>query len=498
MESKIKKTIFNKCIVAFLILSGYAQMAFAQMDNTIHLLPVIPQASYTNPAFKPKAKFYIGFPALSSIYLGVAHSGFAYRDMIKRNPANNDSLDLTLDNVIKKLAKNNYLSLNANEELLAFGFRAKKSYFSFSVTEKASFRFGYPRDLISLGWKGNGQFVDTLGESRTLDLSGIGLNFLMYHEFALGYMRDVRIRTETFTVGGRVKYLRGMMNIWTQRNDLTLNIAEDDFAYTNNTGLLINMCGPDTLLMQIDSINGKDSISEEFNFNARDFLLNSTNKGFGIDLGAYYKLNKDFSFGISVLDLGYINWKKGGGSDVRNYNSNVQDFTYDGVDINQFFNQEDSVMQQKMDDMLDSIADIFKITTTKNSYRSPLTTKMYLTAIYTITKHDKVGLLMRNEFFNKRWYPSFTVSYNKWFFNMLSAAVSYSVMNRSYLNLGFAMALNLGPWQTYVSTDNLYCLFDPEGTRTVNVHFGINFIFGYKELKPNYSLFRDTPKESIK
>lgn len=491
MKTRAMKQNYIKCIVAFLLLAGYALPGFAQMDNTIHLLPVIPQSSYTNPAFRPKAKFYIGFPALSSVYAGFAHSGFAYRDMIKRRE--DDSLEIRMDNIIEKLAKTNYLSLNVNEELLAFGFKVKKSYFSFSLTEKASFRFGYPKDLISLGWKGNGQFV-----GKTLDLSGIGLNFLLYHEFALGYMRDIRIRTETFTVGGRLKYMRGLMNVWTQRNNITVDINEDDFAHTANTDFMINMCGPDTLLMQIDSINGKDSIHEEFNFNAKDFLLNSNNKGYGIDLGAYYKLNKDFSFGVSILDLGFINWKKGGGNDLRNYSSNVEDFMYDGIDINEFFSQEDSVMQEKMDEIIDSLANIFSITTTKNSYRSPLTTKMYLTAIYTITKHDKVGLLMRNEFFNRRWYPSFTVSYNKWFFNMLSAAVSYSVMNRSYLNLGFAMALNLGPWQTYVSTDNLYCLFDPEGTRTVNVHFGINFIFGYKELKPNYSLFRDTPKESIK
>ncbi|MFH0866669.1 MAG: DUF5723 family protein [Bacteroidota bacterium] len=492
MESKAKKMIFNKCLVAFLILSGCAQMSFSQMDNTIHLLPIIPQSSYTNPAFRPKAKFYIGFPALSSVYAGVAHNGFAYRDMIKINHANNDSLDITMDNVLNKLAKNNYLSFNVNEELLAFGFKAKKSYFSFSLTEKASFRFGYPRDLISLGCEGNGQFIGS-----TLDLSGTGINFSYYHEFALGYMHDVRIRTETFTIGGRLKYLQGLMNVWTQRNDLTVDIAEDDFAHTANTGFLVNMCGPDSLLMQIDSING-DSIKEEFEFDPQTFLLNSTNSGYGIDLGAFYKLNKDFSFGVSVLDLGYIKWKKGGGNDLRNYSSNVQDFMYDGLDVNQFFNQEDSVMSEKMDEIIDSLANIFKISSTKNSYSAPLTTKMYITAIYTITKHDKVGLLMRSEFFNNRMYSSFTLSYNKWFFNMLSAAVSYSVMNRSYLNLGFAMALNLGPWQTYVSTDNLYCLFDPEGTRTVNLHFGINFIFGYKEAKPNYSLFRDTPKESIK
>jgi hypothetical protein len=497
MKPEVKKMTLTKIIV-LLLLTGFTTGSMAQMDNTIHLLPIIPQSSYTNPAFKPKAKFYIGFPVLSSVYMGLAHSGFAYRDLISRDPVNSDSLDLTMDNVMKKLAENNYLSMNLNEELLAFGFKVKKSYFSFSCTEKASFRFGYPKDLIGLGWKGNGQFVDTLGTSRTMDLSGFGINFSYYHELALGFMHDVRIKTQTVTVGARVKYLKGVMNVWTQKNDLTIDIGEDDFAHAANTGFLINVCGPDSMMMMIDSING-DSINEEFVFaHPEDYIFNNSNTGYGIDLGAFYKLNKDFSFGASVLDLGYISWKTGGTSATRNYSSNVTDFVFDGIDINQFFNQNDSVNQERFNAIVDSLSDIFKITTTKNSYRAPLNTKIYLTAIYTITKHDKVGLLMRSEFFNKRMYPSFTVSYNKWFGNMLSAAVSYSIMNRSYLNLGFAMALNLGPWQTYVGTDNLYCLFDPEGTRTVNVHFGINFIFGYKEAKPNYSLFRDIPKESIK
>ena len=80
---------------------------------------------------------------------------------------------------------------------------------------------------------------------------------------------------------------------------------------------------------------------------------------------------------------------------------------------------------------------------------------------------------------------------------MLSASVSYSIMNRGFANIGFGVALNR-PGQTISATDNIYCLFDPEGTRNVNVHLGINFIFGYKEKKANESLYKetsDTPKK---
>jgi hypothetical protein len=101
--------------------------------------------------------------------------------------------------------------------------------------------------------------------------------------------------------------------------------------------------------------------------------------------------------------------------------------------------------------------------------------------------------MLRNEMLNGASHPSATVSYNKWFFNALSASVSYSMVNRSYMNLGFGMALNMGAFQMYAITDNFYCLFYPERSRTVNVHFGFNFIFGYKEKKPTESLFEDTP-----
>lgn len=483
---KTTNTFLLRILVAGIIFSClFVLKSGAQQDNTIHLIPIIPQASYTNPAFQPVPTWYIGFPGLSSVYAGVGHSGFAYRDLFKRR--SDDSLDLRMDNVLDKLGKTNYVSVNAMEEWLAFGFRYKKNYFNFSVSDKASFRFGYPRDLISLGWKGNGQFV-----GKTLDLSGIGVNASYYREIALGYSRSVKIFKQDFVVGGRVKYLKGLMNVYTKRNDVTVQINEDDFAHTANTDFLVNMTIPDSIATGLDSLSADSSYFGSVDPN--QVFFKGKNSGLGIDLGAYYKLNKKFSFGVSLLDFGYIHWKSGGGSSTRNYTSNVKDFTYDGIDVNQFFNQSDSVISQQMNQIGDSLADIFKINNSKDGYNSPLPGKIYLTGMYSLTPHDKVGLLIRSEFFNRSIHPSITVSYNKWFFNMLSATASYSIMNRSYMNLGFGLALNLGPWQTYVATDNLYCLFDPEGTRTVNVHFGFNFIFGYKEKKANESLYQDTPQ----
>ncbi len=489
MKISIKYYIYKKLLPAFIFALIFTGNTYSQQDQTIHLMQIIPQSSYTNPAFKPVANWYFGFPALSSLYVGVGHSGFAYRDLIHR--LSNGSLGIMMDNsVIDKLGKINYISANVMEELVAFGFKQKKNYFNFSITEKASLRFSYPREIASLVLIGNGQYI-----GKTADLSGLGVNAAYYREYAIGFARDVKIMNQDFVFGGRVKYLKGLMNIYTKRNNLSWKINEEDFTYTAQTDFLVNVTLPENVF---DTTNNDSTNNNNNDFSAGDYLFNKSNTGYGLDLGAYYKYNDRFSFGASLLDFGYIKWKSGGGSEVRNYSSSVESFKFDGVDINQFFNQSDSVVSEKMNKVMDSIADIFKIQETQNSYTAPLPAKMYISGIYTLTPHDRVGLLIRNEFFNKRPHPSFTVSYNKQFFNMLSATASYSIMNRGYMNIGFGLALNLGPWQTYVTTDNLYCLFDPEGTRNVNMHFGFNFIFGYKEKKITESLYQDSDQNKRK
>ena len=127
--------IFKEKAVVILFAMIFSFNAYSQQDLTINLIPVIPQSSYTNPAFKPIPKWYIGFPALSSVYIGIGHTGFAYKDVFHYSPVD-DSLHFMDGNMISKLAKTNYLTTNINEEFFCFGFKARKSYFSFSFSRR--------------------------------------------------------------------------------------------------------------------------------------------------------------------------------------------------------------------------------------------------------------------------------------------------------------------------------------------------------------------------
>ena len=461
------RNIKLKILLSLLGLVITINKSLAQNDVSIHLLQSVPQAIYTNPSFTPQAKFYIGFPALSSFYFGLSHSGFAYKDVVKKRA--DDSLYLDLNNMLDKMGKKNYLSLNLNEELLAFGFRVKKNYFSFSATEKVSARLTYPKDLFSLLWKGNTQFLGTAA-----DFSGIGLNLTHYREYALGMSRQI---TDKLTVGLRVKALFGMANVYTEKSDITLTTDPNTYDLTANSNIILNTSLPENLN---SGLNGEKDTTK---FNVQDYILNNSNKGLAFDFGGTYKINDKFTVALSVLDVGKIKWTTG----TRNFSSSNASFKFEGIDLNDFFSK-DTTKPSGIKVLQDSLAKVFRLKETQNNYSTWLPGIFYLTGIYSLTEKDKVGALIRGDIFNGAIHPSLTLSYNKRFFNMFSAVATYSIMNRSYLNVGFGLSLQLSAFQFYILNDNIYGLVFPTSVKNTNVHFGINFLFGYKVKPPEAPL----------
>lgn len=461
LSGNYMKKIKIKFLILFVSLSTFG---FAQQDLTIHLMPMVPQSIYTNPSLMPTPKVYVSFPALSSIYFGLSHNGFAYKDIIRERPSD-DSLYIDVDNALGKMAKKNYISTNFQLELFSFGFKVKKkNYFSVSISEKVAVKVGYPKDLFGLLWKGNGQYI-----GKTADFSGLGANITHYAEVGFGYTRVIN---DKLTVGIRPKYLLGMMNLYTKKSELTLKTAEEDYALTAKSNLIVNS-SLDSNIYSKDG-NGFDPIG---------YFLNTNNKGYAIDLGATYKLTQRISFSASVIDLGRIKWT----TTPRNFVSPEAEYTFSGIDLNDFLSKADS-NSSGIDKMTDSLKNTFKLTETNESYTSPVGTKIYLTGVFNLTPKDRVGALVRFEVFNGQLHPSYTLSYNKQIGSVLSLTANYSILNRSYSNVGFGMAVNLGFWQIYLTSDNVWGAFYPTTARNAIIHFGMNFVFGYRKMKDNANI----------
>ena len=419
------------------------QYTLAQYNFTLYNMHSIAQSTYANPAIIPDRKINIGLPVISSTYLSLSNSGFKYTDLVKRRA--DDSLYLDVDNLLNKLAKNNYLTTAIQIDLLSFGFKIKKNYFSFNATEKAIVSLRYPKDFIDFVWNGNGA---SLGETKNFNF---GLNLTHYREYGIGMAREI---SDKLTVGAKLKYLYGMENVYTKKSDFMLYTDPSTFAITAQSNIEINTSGFDS--------------SSTKNFSFGDYAFKRKNKGMGIDLGGVYSLDEKTSVSASLIDLGFINWKSG----VTNHVSKYPDasFTYEGVNTNKV----DSSFQKKA---LDSLSNRFSIVETHESYRTSLSTQFYLGGNYSIIPGINAGALIHGIFFDKQLHLAYSISGNVRVARWLSTSLSYSIVNRSYNNIGFGLAIT-SPVQFYVVTDNILGVFLPQNTKNLNVRIGINITIG--------------------
>lgn len=449
------KISFMKNITKYLLLlitTFPINSLLAQQDLTLYNMEVVPQRMYANPAFFPSySKVNIGLPMLSSQYINFSNSGFKYSDLVKHRA--DDSLYIDYDGMLDKLKDNNYLTVAAQPDILSFGFTVQDvNYFSFNITEKVNFRFRYPKGLMEFIGKGNGGL---LGQEVAFNL---GVDFIHYREYGFGYSRIVN---DKLTVGGKLKYLYGMENVWTEDADLSLTTDANDFSLTAKSNFKVNTS------LDTNLINGGE-------FSASDYAFKKKNKGLGIDLGGVYKLNEKISVNASIIDLGFIKWKE----DVTNYQSNDPNatFTFSGMDMNDLLN--DTSNTDQFQEALDSIAEVFKIDTLHNVYRTSLSTQIYLGGNYYFTEKMNVGAILYGQFFDKKIHPALSLSFNQRLGKWLNYSLSYSMYNRSYNNIGLGIGLNLGPVQLYVVSDNILGAFKPQNTKNIHLHAGINLTFG--------------------
>ena len=445
----MKKIIIS---LSFLIVLFTSNTASAQQNLTLYNMDAIPQSAYANPAVMPYGStFYIGLPVMSSHYFNFSNSGFKYSDLIKHK---GDSLAVDYENMLSKLAANNYLTAALQLDIFSFGFKIKKNYFSFNATEKVDIQIRYPENFMELLWKGNGGLL-----GQQVDLN-FGANVTHYREYGFGFAREIN---DKLTIGGKLKYLYGMENVSTEKFGVSLTTDPNDFSVTAKSDIKINTSGVDN-----NSFN---------NFNFMDYAFKKKNSGAGIDMGGVYKLNNKFSFSASVIDLGFITWKDA----TTTYQSNNPNgtFTYHGMDLNALLKNDSSNTATKA--ITDTLSKNFKIDTLHNArYTTFLSTKIYLGGNYKITEKINTGLVLYSQIFDKAIHPGLSLSYNQKVGRWFSFSASYAMYNRSYNNIGLGFAINPGPTQFYMVSDNILGAFLPQNTQNLNIRFGINLRFGRK------------------
>ncbi len=448
LKTTISQTLVVKSITCLLI--GFALNSIsAQKDFLLYGLDNLAQSQYVNPAFRNNSKAYFTFPALNQS-IGLSHSGFQFNHLVHQRA--DDSLVLKPDIAISKMKGINYITSDIQNELFSMGFSIKKSFFTLSVVNKLQTRFMYPKDLFTLAFEGNGKSL--LGERASFD--GIGVDALSYLEIGIGFNREFG---DKLKLGGKLKYLNGIANIHTRKSNLGIFTDELTFDIAVDGSFEINSSN----IMSLANGNNSQLVS--------DFI--GKNKGFGIDLGAVYKLSDKIELSASIIDLGVISWK----SNTQSYVSNNFDFQFEGVDMEQFLSDSSDVLQT----FLDSLGNSFTISDNQQNYLTGLYTRIYIGGKYKVTDKVTVGGVWYSEFINSKYRAAITASGDIKLTNWFSAALNYTYYGRGYKNVGLGFAVNAGPVQLFLMTDNIIGLLAPHATKNWHFRVGFNFLIGRKK-----------------
>ena len=109
----------------------------------------------------------------------------------------------------------------------------------------------------------------------------------------------------------------------------------------------------------IDDVTVRDISTSEY-------MLNFSNLGFGIDVGFTYQLNEKTNISASLLDLGFISWRK----DVNTFASEGN-IAYAGTGVGTDFDNP-----EYLSDLRDSLKNMFTPVGGEHKYMSTLMTNL--------------------------------------------------------------------------------------------------------------------------
>jgi hypothetical protein len=459
-------------IISLLLFQGiYAQ------DKTQYLLFEIPQSVSLNPAITYKCGNYIELPVLSQSQFYYRNSGFSHRQIFDGGQGvSGDTTRLDLDGLAKSLGNRNHIRLGAKMNLLGMGFEYEDWFFSFNVNNRSNLRFSFNRDIIDIR-DGNWDFTNDL--PREININGTGLHILNFTEFAIGagYMIYPGL-----SAGVRIKYLLGSAHLQTRHSDIRILTSESPIRITGISDLLVRGSLPVSLIEGNDGyVTGVDNQLNSF-ADLMAFVFN-WNHGMGLDAGVIYEYSSDLTLSASILDLGFIHWRKN-----ISVVSQEEEFVFEGIDFNTYLQTStDTDFFQALED---SVYSSFQLSGSNDPYVAMTPFRLMAAADYQWKEKIRLGAVLEGEILSSRIYPSLTLTAIARPYDNLTASLSYSLMDRGFNSFGFGLVLGNRPLQLYVVTDNIplryvsetdFGLLWPYSARTMNLRVGLNIIFGCKD-----------------
>ena len=496
----------SKLIGVFFIMLVCTLSANAQFLRTSYFMEGTHYRQQLNPALTP-TKGYFNLPVIGAVNATVGSTSLGYQDIIDIIDDGDDFY--TKPDFMNRLKDNNTLNVNFSTEILSAGWYKGKNFWSFNIGLRTDIGANLTKNMFT--FLNEMETVEENWRNSNYDISGQQLNINAYTEIGLGLSRQINSR---LTVGARVKALLGIGNMELKLNRVAMsaNLPSDQQINQWSSESYWNSMTPSQAAqaaqelkdkfnnyhanltvgaelkssfkgLELQEEEGKDYVTD-FDFDSGK--LGIAGYGFGIDLGASYKILDNLTVSASVLDLGFISWSKSS-TKIASANPDPIDIkgsTYANmVDpnnpntvmnaVNQLQNDAQGYMDRVTNgDVLDYDMLQLEVSDAKESRKSRLASILVLGAEYGFFNNKlAVGVLSTTRFVQPDALTELTFSANyrpkSWF----NVALSYSAIQSA--GKSFGLGLKLGP--LFVGTDYMFL---GKNSNSVNGFVGVSIPLG--------------------
>lgn len=491
-----------KLIGAILLMLICVLPANAQFLRTSYFMEGSHYRMQLNPALTP-TKGYFNLPVIGAVNATVSSTSLGYQDIIDIID-NGDDFYKSAD-FMGRLKDKNTMNVNFSTEILSAGWYRGKNFWSFNVglrtdiganITKSMFSFLNEMDAIEDNWR-----------NSNYDISGQQLNINAFGEIGLGYARQIN---ERLSVGGKAKVLLGVGNMELKINRVAMsaNLPSDSrIEQLQHLGIgdVDTEAKVNTLRNEIKNYHANLAIDarlessfkgmnltgmeekgyiDDFEFESKD--LGIAGYGFGIDLGASYKILDNLTVSASILDLGFISWSK---SSTQLASANPEPFEIQGSKYAAMINMNDpqsvvnavDQLQAEANDYMDRVSggdvldyEMLQLRTedSNKSRKSRLASTFVVGAEYGLFNNKLgLGVLSTTRFVQPKTLSEITLSANyrpkSWF----NVALSYSAIQSA--GKSFGLGLKVGP--LFVGTDYMFL---GKNSNSVNGFVGVSIPLG--------------------
>lgn len=453
-----------------MMLGGAAQ---AQYLRSSYFMEGTSARLQLNPGLQP-TKGYFNMPIIGSFNMSASSNVLGTSDIIDLMDSGSDLY--SNDKLFDRLKADNRLNVNLNTDILSFGWYRGKGFWSVNVGLRADFGAALAKDMFSMMRTMNGfALEDVAGTNQSYSFSNQTLNMKAYAEIGLGYSRRI---TEKLTVGGRVKVLLGLARAEMNINQFDLNLDVPNPQYTDYADYESRgeLSPSDWYGAHYDySANGNvittlkgggmtfdnNGMIDNFDLDAGD--LGIAGSGFGIDLGASYKVWDNLTVSASILDLGFLKWKESE-TTVATVSGEAHE-TIDASNYDRYIGGDFLSFER---------FDFEEGSPEKVKTKTRLYSTLLLAGEYGLFNNKlSVGAMYSSRFVKPKALNELTFLATFRPKNWLNAAISYSPIQASGKSIG--LAVKLGP--LFVGTDYM---FFGGNSKSVNGFLGISFPLGGK------------------